>query len=80
MYQTYIYYNFSLQSNKFDKDCIYIKRWLPQLGDINPKHLHDWEKYSNLYDMHKINYCKPIIDYKKSKKESLILYKKIFMS
>ena len=34
-------FNPYLQSKKFDKDAIYIKRWLPQIKDIAPKHLHD---------------------------------------
>lgn len=65
-----------LQSAKFDKDALYIKNWLPQLNDIEPKHLHQWDKYNELYDMKSISYYKPIVDYSKSKKDGLAIYKK----
>ena len=61
------------QSEKFDKDAEYIKKWVPELKDIEPKHIHNWEKFHNQYD---INYPKPIIDYKLSRKETLDTYKK----
>ena len=31
-----------LQQQKFDKDCVYIKRWLPELQDFSPKQIHQW--------------------------------------
>ena len=33
------------QSLKFDNDCVYIKKWLPQLKDIPNKHIHNWENF-----------------------------------
>ena len=65
-----------IQSKKFDKDCIYIKHWLPNLKNVDPKHLHQWDKYSDSYNIKEISYYKPIVDYSKSKKEGLALYKK----
>ena len=59
-----------IQSAKFDKDALYIKKWLPQLEEIEPKYLHQWDKY---YDINK--YIKPIVDYTMSKKEGIQLYK-----
>ena len=61
-----------IQSAKFDKDAEYIKKWLPELKNIENKHLHNWDKYNNLY---KSIYYKPIVDYTISKKEGLALYK-----
>ena len=61
-----------IQSAKFDKDAEYIKKWLPELKNIENKHLHNWDKYNNLY---KSIYYKPIVDYTISKKEGLELYK-----
>ncbi len=66
-----------LQSEKFDKECIYIKKWLPQLKDIDNKHLHDWEKYHIEYNLKEINYVKPIINYKESKPLALKMYRNI---
>lgn len=31
-----------LQQRKFDPDCVYIKRWLPELQDMPNKTLHHW--------------------------------------
>lgn len=58
------------QSEKFDKNCIYIKHWIPELKDVENKHIHQWEKY---YDIDV--YIKPIIDYKKSREITLKMYK-----
>jgi deoxyribodipyrimidine photo-lyase len=65
-----------IQSKKFDNDCIYIKKWLPELKDIPSKHLHQWDVYCTNYDLKKINYCCPIVDYKSERQRSLKQYKK----
>jgi len=67
-----------IQSKKFDNDCIYIKKWLPELKDIPSKHLHKWDVYCTNYDLKKINYCCPIVDYKSERQRSLKQYKKEF--
>lgn len=64
-----------LQSKKFDPNGIYIKKWLPQLKDVEPKHLHEWDKYYKEYEG-KINYPKPIVNYKEAKEKVLKAYKK----
>ena len=64
------------QSTKFDPDGSYIKKWIPELKDVEPKHLHDWEKFNNLYDLKKINYVEPCLDYKKARKRTMEVYKK----
>ena len=65
-----------LQSERYDKDCEYIKYWLPNLEDVDNKHLHQWEKFHTEYNMKDIDYVKPIVDYKESKENSLKMYKK----
>lgn len=69
-------FNPELQSKRYDLDAEYIKFWLPQLKNIPSKELHEWSKYHKKYDMKKINYFEPIIDYKNSKKKVMDLYKK----
>ena len=64
------------QSTKHDKECKYIKKWLPNLKNIENRHLHDWEKYNHLHNLKKINYVKPIIDYSKSRDITISMYKK----
>ena len=60
-----------LQSERYDKNCIYIKYWIPELENVDNNHIHKWYDY---YD--DSIYIKPIIDYKKSKEEILKMYKK----
>lgn len=69
-------FNPMTQSSKFDKDAVYIKKWLPNLKDVPAKHLHDWIKFHSEYDLKKIKYYEPMIDYKKSRDVTLKMYKK----
>lgn len=63
------------QSEKYDSDAEYIKKWLPNLKDIPSKELHQWDKYCDKYDLKKIEYIKPIIDYKNARQDSITMYK-----
>ena len=64
------------QGERFDKNAEYIKKWLPELKDIPAKHLIDWEKYNNLYDVKKLKYHKPMFNYKERRDIALKAYKK----
>jgi len=66
-----------LQSKKADADCAYIKKWLPQLKDIPDKHLHEWDKYYQEYDLNEIIYFKPIVEYEKGRKDSVSMYQNV---
>ena len=66
-----------LQGEKFDKDAKYIKKWLPQLKDIPANELNNWEKHYKKYDLKKINYYKPIVDYKDARQKSVKMYREI---
>ena len=60
------------QSVKFDPECKFIKKWIPELEKVPNKDIHDWEnKYVN-YD--KI-YLVPAIDYMKSRKNAIKAFK-----
>ena len=63
------------QSKKFDKDCKYIKKWLPNLSNVENKHLHEWDKYFSEYNLDDIKYHKPIINYKDSREKTIKMYK-----
>ncbi len=57
----------SNQSIKFDPNCEYIKKYIPELKNVDNKDIHNWEtKYEN-YSI----YYKPAIDYKEARKETL---------
>lgn len=66
-----------LQSEKYDKDALYIKKWLPQLKEVKTKHLHQWDEHYEEYDLKKINYLKPIVDYKERREKAIHVYKKV---
>ena len=62
------------QQSKFDPDCVYIKRWIPELSKIPSKAIHAWHLEEN-YALSK-NYPAPIVDHKKEAKSTLASYKK----
>ena len=62
-----------LQSKKFDPDCIYIKKWLPELKSIPNKEIHQWNKYYQNYK--NIDYPGPINNYEEARKETIQIYK-----
>ena len=65
-------FNPYLQSKKFDKEAKYIKQWIPELNEIEAKHLHD----ENFLCQTKIeNYPKPIVVHKEASKQALDYFK-----
>jgi deoxyribodipyrimidine photo-lyase len=59
-----------LQQKKFDPECIYIKKWIPELNEFSKNTIHEWytvdkvtDKHANASSVEK--YPKPIIDHKK---------------
>lgn len=65
-------FNPYLQSKKFDKEALYIKKWLPELAHIAPKFLHD-EAY--LLNNTIAEYPKPIVVHKEAAKKAVELFK-----
>ena len=64
-----------LQSKKYDSECIFIKKYIPELLNIPNEDIHDWEtKYINYKH---INYPVPQIDYKKAREHGLKEFKKV---
>ena len=61
------------QGENFDKDCEYIKKWVPELSTLDPKIIHNWEtEWVNHKD---IKYPKPICNYSQQKEKVLKMYK-----
>lgn len=65
-------FNPYLQSKKFDKDALYIKKHLPQLAHIEAKQLHN-EEYLLHTDI--ANYVKPIVVHKEAAKQAIESFK-----
>lgn len=51
------------QSEKFDKNAEYIKKWIPELKDVAPKDIHNWDEACRNEKYKHIDYTKPIIKY-----------------
>ena len=64
------------QSIKHDINCNYIKKWIPELADIDNIDIHNWYKTFHKYT--DIKYPKPIINYEIERKKAIIMYKRIF--
>ncbi len=58
------------QQLRFDKECVYIKRWLPELAARSPKEIHGLEKRGDFY-------LPQITDLKQSAEESKRRFKEL---
>ena len=60
------------QQKKFDPECIYIKKWVPELRNVPPKMIHAWyeEKYRT-----ETSYPAPMIKHDEESKKTLKMYK-----
>lgn len=63
-----------LQQQRFDPDCLYIKRWIPELAMIPPKTIHHLNKINNKLME---NYPRPIVDHTIESQRTKIMFKKI---
>mgnify|MGYP001204145662 FL=1 len=60
------------QIKRFDPDCEYVKKWIPELEEVPAKDILKWNEKHESYD---IDYPAPIVDDKVNKKESIERYK-----
>ncbi len=59
------------QQKKFDPDCEYIKKWIPELAGLATKTIHGWAE-----EQVESDYPAPIVDHEIEAKKSLMEYKK----
>ena len=64
-------FNPLLQSKKFDVDCLYIKKWVPELKNVDSKKIHSLS-FSG------VDYLVPVVDYKKSVLRAKDEFSKLF--
>ncbi len=63
-----------LQQKKFDPECKYIKKWIPELKNISPKRIHNWFKD----DQEPIkSYPRPLVNHKKQAEIAKKMYKNV---
>lgn len=65
-------FNPYLQSKKFDKEAIYIKKYLPECRHVESKYLHDEEK---LFSANIKGYPKPIVHHKEAAKRAIEVFR-----
>ncbi len=63
-----------LQQKKFDRECNYIKRWVPELKNVDPKIIHAWYNLKNYGIM---GYPRPLVDHAKESSKTKLVYKNI---
>lgn len=61
-----------LQQKKFDTDCKYIKKWVPELVDLDASEIHKLDEQRPLSP---IDYPKPIVNHKDQKEYALAMFK-----
>jgi len=60
-----------LQQKKFDPDCTYIKKWIPEIRSAASEEIHD--SYKNNFTQY--DYPKPIVDHAQESKLARIIFK-----
>lgn len=65
-------FNPYVQSKKYDKEALYIKKYLPELRDVEPKDIHNEEFLLNAEIK---GFAKPIVKYTESSKKALGYFK-----
>lgn len=62
-------FNSFVQIKKYDPDCTYVKKWVPELKDVPVKHIIDWENQWMNYKH--TGYGKPIVNHKEAAKKAI---------
>ena len=66
-------FNPYIQAKKVDPECIYIKKWIPELRSVPAKAILDWGKECKNYE--KSGYPAPMLDHDKQKTLAMQAYK-----
>jgi deoxyribodipyrimidine photo-lyase len=64
-----------IQQEKFDKNAEFIKKWVPELKDVEPADIHKWNTANSDPKYKGVKYPKPMIDYYEQKTKMLSMYK-----
>ncbi|KIW69793.1 hypothetical protein PV04_02125 [Phialophora macrospora] len=68
-------FNPLLQSEKFDPDGEYIRKWIPELAGIKDKGIHDPYGRGHAKIAEKNGYPRPMVDHKEARERALARYK-----
>lgn len=66
-----------LQSKKFDPHCEYIRKWIPELTQVDPKDIHQWydPNMRKKYDRKNVHYPDPIVNHSIQKEKTILFFK-----
>ena len=64
------------QSAKYDPDALFIKRWIPELKDVDAKDIHNWNIEHSNKKYASVKYERPVVDFSEQRIKSIELYKK----
>jgi deoxyribodipyrimidine photo-lyase len=62
-----------LQQKRFDPDCVYIRRWVPELAETTPALIHGWHTPTMLDTG---SYPRPIVDHDTQKAGALAMFRR----
>jgi len=63
-----------IQAAKFDKNAEFIKKWVPELANVEPRDIHRWNTMFLDPKYKEIKYPKPMVDYDDQKRRMLDMY------
>ena len=64
-----------IQSIKFDHRAEFIKRWVPELSDVDAQDIHRWKTACDYEKYRGVKYPRPMVDYDEQKPRMLQMYK-----
>ena len=62
------------QQKKFDSECEYIKKWVPELEEVDPRTVHSLYKGQELLG---IGYPRPIVEHSQERDRALVAFKSV---
>lgn len=65
------------QAERFDKEAVYIKRWIPELQDVAVRDIHRWHDPAIRAKYPTVHYPAPCVDFREASNSSTQLYKSI---
>jgi len=63
------------QSEKFDREGLFLKRWLPELNDLDRQRVHNPKALDGLFD--RVDYPAPIVDLSRSRARALAAFRSL---
>lgn len=72
----HVIFNPYTQSRTMDKECTFIRKWVPELRDVPTKHIQNWATHCHKYGH--TNYPMPIVDFEDRKKYVINWYKELY--